>query len=70
MSSSNKTLETLSHALHVAHQTETGKKVIETVGMGMLAAGSAIVGPAVIATVAPVVLLGGLGYGLWSLFKD
>jgi len=61
---------TIAHALHAAHQTETGKKVLHTVRAGALTAATAVLGPAVATVAVPAALVGIIGWGLWKAFKD
>jgi hypothetical protein len=56
---------TIAHGLHVAHNTEIGKKALHTVGAGAVAAATAVLGP----TLAPVAVVAAVGWGLWKVLK-
>jgi hypothetical protein len=65
--SQHKPLETLGHALHVAHNTEIGKRAIHNAGaaaVGAVVAAAPVVASAAVVA-APVVLVGAAIYGLW-----
>ncbi|HEY7328612.1 MAG TPA: hypothetical protein VH592_13290 [Gemmataceae bacterium] len=66
---SDKLAEKAAHVLHVAHNTEIGKKAIETIGMGAVAIGTTVAAPVVGTALAPFVAVGALGYGLYRLLK-
>ncbi len=66
---SHDTKSKIAHGIHAAHQTEVGKKVIGAVGKTALVAGTTVLTPVVGATLAPVVTVAAIGYGLWKIFK-
>jgi hypothetical protein len=55
----------IAHGIHAAHNTEIGKKAIHTVGVGTVAAATAVLGP----TLAPVAVVAAVGWGLWKVLK-
>jgi hypothetical protein len=60
----------IAHAIHVAHSSESGRKVIHGVGHTVLATGTVLLAPVVGTALAPFVTVGALGYGLWKLLKN